>query len=178
MINAAAGGGVFTVQCFDAQGRLKWTDTTHNLVVNAGLQDMNAQYFTGVGYTAVWYLGLWGAEASNTPAPSDTMASHPGWTEFVNYTAPSRPVATFSAATTADPSVISNTASPATFVISGGGGVVGGAFLTSNNTKGGTTGKLFSGADFSFPGDKLTVAGDILSLTYTFNLYASTPVPT
>ena len=37
-------GGVFTVQCFDKEGNLKWTEENHNLVVNVGLQDMNTKY--------------------------------------------------------------------------------------------------------------------------------------
>jgi hypothetical protein len=47
---------------------------------------------------------------------------------------------------------------------------VGGAFLTSDNTKGGTTGTLFSAADFSAPGDRSVVNGDTLNVTYTFSL--------
>ena len=45
-------GGVFNVQCFDADGNLKWEDTFHNLVVNEGLQDLNNKYFKGSAYTA------------------------------------------------------------------------------------------------------------------------------
>jgi len=39
----ASAGGVFTIQCFDKEGNLKWEDKKHNLVVNAGLQDMNTK---------------------------------------------------------------------------------------------------------------------------------------
>jgi len=49
---------------------------------------------------------------------------------------------------------------------------VGGAFLTSDNTKGGTTGTLFSAADFQSPGDRSVVNGDTLNVTYTFSLSA------
>lgn len=167
------GGGVFTVQCHDAEGNLKWEHEEHNLVVNVGLQDMNTKYFSGSGYTATWYIGLWGAAASNNPAAGDTMASHAGWTEFVDYSQANRPTATFGTATTANPSVISNSASPAVYTISGAGGTVGGAFLTSNNTKSGTTGTLFSGSDFTSPGDRSTVSGDTLTVTYTFSLTAT-----
>ncbi|HMA78837.1 MAG TPA: hypothetical protein VKP88_06975, partial [Candidatus Paceibacterota bacterium] len=76
-----AAGGVFTIQCFDSEGNLKWEDKNHNLVVNGGLQDMNTQYFKGSAYTATWYIGLYGAGASNDPAAGDTAASHSGWTE-------------------------------------------------------------------------------------------------
>ena len=166
-------GGVFHVQCHDAEGNLKWEHEEHNLVVNVGLQDMNAKYFTGSTYTAAWYIGLWGAASSNNPAAGDTMASHAGWTEFTNYSQSTRPAATFGTPTTANPSVATNSASPATFTISGAGGTVGGAFLTSNNTKSGTTGILFSGSDFTSPGDRATVSGDTLTVTYTFSLTAT-----
>jgi hypothetical protein len=170
MHNKAAGGGVFTIQCHDAMGNFKWEAVSHNLVVNVGLQDMNAKYFTGSGYTAAWYLGLWGAAASNTPAATDTMTSHPGWTEFTSYLSATRPAAVFSGATAASPSTISNAAAPASFTISGAGGTVGGAFLTTSNVKGGTAGLLFSGSDFAAPGDRSAIAGDIITLVYTFSL--------
>jgi hypothetical protein len=166
------GGGVFTIKCHDKNGNLKWESSTHNLVVNVGLQDMNAKYFTGSNYTATWYLGLYGAASSNNPAASDTMSSHIGWTEVTAYSEATRPVCTFGVPTTADPSVVTNSGSPATFSINGTT-VVGGAFLTTNNTKGGTTGTLFSAGDFAAPGDRSVVAGDTLTLTYTFSLDAA-----
>jgi hypothetical protein len=165
-------GGIFTVQCFDKEGNLKWTEEKHNLVVNVGLQDMNTKYFSGSSYTAAWYIGLYGAGASNTPAASDTMSSHAGWTEVVAYSQATRPACTFGTATTADPSVITNSASPATFSINGTT-TVGGAFLTSDNTKSGTTGTLFSASDFQSPGDRSVVSGDTLTVTYTFSLDAA-----
>jgi hypothetical protein len=166
------GGGVFTVTCFDKDGNQKWEAKSHNLVVNVGLQDMNTKYFSGSSYTATWYIGLYGAGASNTPAASDTMASHAGWTEVVAYSQATRPQCNFGTATTADPSVISNTASVAVYSINGTT-TVGGAFLTSDNTKGGTSGTLFSAADFQSPGDRSVVSGDTLNVTYQFSLDAA-----
>jgi hypothetical protein len=168
----AKAGGVFTIQCRDKDGLLKWEASKHNLVVNVGLKDMNDRYFTGSAYTAAWYIGLYGAGASNTPAAGDTMSSHAGWTEVTAYSQATRPAATFAAATTADPSVITNSASPAVYSINGTT-TVGGAFLTSNSTKGGTTGTLFSAADFAAPGDRSVVSGDTLTVTYTFSLDAA-----
>lgn len=168
----AKAGGVFIVKCHDSEGNLKWEASKHNLVVNVGLKDMNDKYFTGSAYTAAWYIGLYGAGASNTPAAGDTMSSHLGWTEVTAYSQATRPVATFAAATTADPSVITNSASPAVYSINGTT-TVGGAFLTSDNTKSGTTGTLFSAADFAAPGDRSVVSGDTLTVTYTFSLDAA-----
>lgn len=170
--NKVQAGGVFRIQCRDREGNIKWEEQSHNLVVNQGLQDMNAKYFTGSGYTALWYLGLYGAAASNNPAAGDTMALHGGWTEVTAYSQATRPQCVFGTPTTADPSVATNSASPAVYSINGTT-VIGGAFLTSNNTKGGTTGILFSAADFSSPGDRSVVSGDTLTVTYTFSLDAA-----
>ena len=165
-------GGVYTMQCFDKDGNLKWEAKSDNLVVNVGLQDMNTKYFSGSSYTAAWYIGLYGAAASNNPAAGDTSASHAGWTEVTAYSQATRPAAVFGTATTADPSVISNTASPAVYSINGTT-VIGGAFLISNSTKGGTTGILFSAADFQSPGDRNVASGDTINVTYQFSLDAA-----
>ncbi len=170
-IEKVKAGGVFTVSCYDADGNLKWEDKSPNLVVNEGLDYMNTQFFTGSGYTASWFLGLYGSGSTNNPAASDTMASHPGWTEVTAYSQSTRPACSFGSATTADPSVISNASSVAVFSINGST-TVGGAFLTTDNTKGGTSGILFSAADFQSPGDRVVVSGDTLNVTYTFSLDA------
>jgi hypothetical protein len=169
---AARGGGVYSVECRGADGAVKWRAQSDNLVVNEGLKHMNDTYFAGGTYTAAWYLGLYGAAAGNNPAASDTMASHAGWVEVTDYSEATRLVCTFAAASNADPSVITNAASPAVFSINNGV-TVGGAFLVSNNTKGGTTGVLFSAADFGAPGDRVVIAGDTVSVTYTFSLDAT-----
>ena len=167
---AAQATGVYHVECRDKDGNLKWTAESKNLVVNAGLRYMAGSALTSVTQITTWYLGLYGAGASNTPAAGDTMSSHAGWTEYTNYSNANRVTATLATATTANPSVVTNSASPAAFNINGAGGTVGGAFLTSENTKGGTTGTLFSAADFGSPGDRAVVNGDTLSVTYTFSL--------
>jgi hypothetical protein len=168
---AAQATGVYRVECHDKDGNLKWEAQSKNLVVNVGLQYMAGSALTSVSQITTWYLGLYGAGASNTPAAGDTMASHAGWTEVTAYSNANRVTATFVTATTADPSVVTNTASPAVFNINGTA-TVGGAFLTSENTKGGTTGTLFSAADFGSPGDRSVVNSDTLSVTYTFSLAA------
>lgn len=167
---AVKGGGVFRAECYDKDGNLKWVVESHNLVVNEGLQDMNTKYFTGSSYSAAWYLGLiTGPGSTTTYNANDTLTSHGGWTEFTNYSG-ARKAVTFGTATTADPSVISNSASPSQFSITGAGGVVAGAFLTTVSS--GTSGILFSEADFQSPGDRTVVSGDTLNVTYTFSLDA------
>jgi hypothetical protein len=111
--------GVYHVECHDKDGNLKWTADSKNLVVNVGLQYMAGTALTSVTQITTWYLGLYGAGASNTPAAGDTMSSHAGWTEVTTYSNANRVTATFATATTANPSVVTNTASPAVFNING-----------------------------------------------------------
>lgn len=171
MVDAPRAGGVFHVQCLDKDGNLKWEESMHNLVVNTGLQYMNTQFFTGSNYTTALYLGLIvGPGSSNTYAAADTLASHAGWTEFVNYSG-ARKAVTFGSATTAAPSVISTSGAPSAFSITSTGGVVAGAFLTTVDS--GTSGVLFSEANFQAPGDRAVVSGDTLNVTYTFSLNAA-----
>lgn len=170
-VSAAGGAGIFTIKCFGQDGNLKWEEKNPNLVVNVGLQDMNSKYFAGSAYTAAWYLGLITGPGSGTTIDAgDSLASHIGWTEYTNYSG-NRKSLTFAAATLADPSVVTNSSSPNSFVITAPGGTIAGAFLTSAVT--GTSGILFSASDFQSPGDRAVVAGDTLSVTYTFSLDAA-----
>jgi len=168
-VETASAKGVYTMQCFDKDGNLKWEAECPNLVVNGGLQDMNNKYFLGSAYTATWYIGLYGSGASNSPAAGDTMSSHAGWTEVVPYSQATRPACTFGTPTTANPSVATNSASPAVYSINATS-TVGGAFLVSDNTKSGSTGTLYSASDFTSPGDRSVVSGDTLNVTYTLSL--------
>lgn len=169
----ARAGGVFTVTCVGADGAEKWSETFHNLVVNEGLQDMNSKYFSASGYTAAWYLGLVeGPGAGNTYAAGDTLASHAGWTELApgtDYTG-NRKAVTFGTATTADPSVISNSGSPSSFAMLVNSTVVAGALLCTAAS--GTSGILFSVGSFT-GGDKTVDNGDTLNVTYSFSLNAA-----
>lgn len=163
------GGGVFHVQCFDKDNILKWEIDQPNLVVNEGLAFMNDTVFTGSGYTKSWYLGLISG-TSPTIAATDTLASH-AWTEVpvsTGYTG-NRKSLTFSAATSANPSVTSN-ASAAQFAMLGTY-TVSGAFLCT--VASGTSGTLFSASTFEAPGDRSVVSGDTLNVTYTFELAAT-----
>ena len=165
---AAKAVGKYFFECYDKDGNLKWTAESKNLVVNVGLQYMAGTALDGAtARITSWYIGLYGAGASNTPAASDTLASHAGWTEINPYTG-NRPAATFAAATTANPSVVTNSASKASFSITSTA-TVGGAFLASAAS--GTSGTLFSASDFT-GGDRSVVNGDTLQVTYTFSLSA------
>ena len=171
-MNKALAAGKYFIECHDKNGNLKWSGESENLVVNAGLQYMAGVALVSTTQITQWYVGLYGAAASHTPAAGDTMASHSGWIEITPYSDSTRILANFAAATNADPSVVTNTANKAVFNINASA-TVGGAFLvggTGSSTKGGSTGTLFSASDFQAPGDRTVVSGDVLSVTYQFSL--------
>jgi hypothetical protein len=167
-------GGVYTVTCVGADGVEKWSDTFHNLVMNGGLANMNSTYFGAGAQSTTWYLGLvTGPGSTTTYSATDTLASHGatgsgGWTENTDYSG-NRKSVTFGSATTANPSVITNSAAPSSFLMTGTA-TIAGAFLCNVAT--GTSGVLFSAGDFT-AGDKSVAAGDTLNVTYTFSLTAT-----
>jgi len=168
----SAAKGRYVARCVRADGQLRWEEGFLNLVTIEGHQFMADTMFRGAGYTAEWYLGLFGAASANTPTTSDTMGDHPGWSEFTGYDG-DRPEAVFAAATATEPVVTTNEASVATFTITAAGpATVGGAFLTTSDTKGGTTGVLYSVGPFAAPGDRVVYAGDLVFLTYEHELGA------
>lgn len=146
----------YTVECVGADGQVRWTETFRNLVTTVGKTDLIDKYFKGSGYTAAWYLGLKG---TGTAAVGDTMASHAGWSEIAAYSAASRPGITFGTT-----SAGSNTASAVSFSINGTA-TVAGAFVTTDSTKSGTTGTLYSAGDFA--ASRSVLSGDTLNVTLT-----------
>ena len=156
-------GGVFTVECRDAKGNLKWFEVADNIVPNGGLQDILDAYFpagAGAGPTNL-YVGL--TDGTPTVAAGDTMASHAGWTEVTAYSEGTREAYT----DVRSSQTVSNSASKASFSISSNGQTIGGAFLTDNSTKGGSTGVLVAVAAFT-GGDKSADSGDTLNVQYDF----------
>lgn len=151
--------GVFKVVCRAADGSIRWEDDLSNLVVTVGKNDLLNQYFRGSAYTAAFFVGL---KAAGSIAAADTMASK-AWTEITAYSNATRPA--FTAAVPASGST-DNSASPAVFNINGTA-TVGGCFITTNNTKGGTTGTLFSATDFAVA--RSVLSGDTLTVTYTIS---------
>lgn len=165
--DGAEAHGVFTFTCYDSTGNQKWVEIAPNLVVNVGLQDMNNKYFTGSGYTAAWYIGLVnGTSTSTVFSGGDTLPSHPGWDENQDYVG-NRKAVTFGAASLSNISNINNASSTASFTMNASANIAG-AFLANVAT--GTSGLLFSAADFQSPGDRSVVNGDVLNVTYSFNL--------
>lgn len=160
-------GTFWEFECYDKHGNLKWRDSFHNLVVNAGLNDVLDKYFKGSSYTAAFYVGL----TAGTPsfAAGDTLSSHGGWTEVTAYDEANRPALTLGSVSGQS---VDNSASKAAFTISSDSTTLGGAFIATNNTKGGTTGILYGGGAFS-AGNKSLDDGDTLNVTVTLTSAAA-----
>ena len=179
MISDAIGfDGHYHVLCHDKDGNLKWEEHFDNQVVQAGkILAMNTLLYTASGYTLVGpYLGLV-VGTGNTFSPTDTMASHAGWTEFSAYTVSAvaqRGTAVFSTATgnsvtTPGSNIVYSNANSITYTITGSGGTIGGCFLVTgtgaSNSLGNTGGTLYSAGAFGTA--KTTTAGDTVSVTYS-----------
>lgn len=147
---------IYHVECVGADGQVKWVEDYENLVTTAGRTDIIDKYFKGASYNAAWFLGLKG---TGTPTAADTMASHASWTEVTAYSNATLPQITFGTTTAG-----SNTATTVSYSINGTA-TVAGAFVTTNSTKGATTGVLYSVGDFAAP--RSVVSGDTLNVTLT-----------
>ena len=168
--------GVYHVECRDAAGNLKWEESFPNLVNAVGKQLLlDTMLRTSGTYTTVGpFLGLISG-ASPTFTAADTMTSHAGWTEFINYTVGGsavRGTAVFGAASstgTTPTNVTTSTASAITYTITGAGGTVGGCFLVTGtgavSTQSNTSGTLYSAGAFATA--KVTTTGDTVSVTYS-----------
>lgn len=155
-------GGRFKVTCIAPDGTLKWEAVADNLVVNVGLQHLLDVLFAGSAQVDPWYVGI--TATAPSPAAGDTMASHAGWTEFASYDEANRQ--TFVDVRSSQ--TVSNTASKAAFTISADSSTIGGAFITSDNTKSGSSGTLLCCAAFT-GGDKAADDGDTLYVEYQFS---------
>ena len=152
--------GRWRVECFAPDGKLKWAEDFDNIVVNEGLNHLLDSSLAGQTQITSWYVGLKG---SGTPAAADTMASHSSWTEDQNYSEGTRQTWTPNGA--ASSQSVTNSSAKATFSINANT-TIHGAFLTSNSTKGGTSGKLYAAGNFA--SSKTLGAGDQLLVTATF----------
>lgn len=155
--------GYYKVECFDAQGNLKWEDEIHNLVTTVG---KNFTMDTVLGNTAGGAVVM-GLKGTGTAAVTDTQASHAGWLEVglanaPTYTAP-RKTPTFGAASAGTKSTSSNVS----FAITSSG-TVAGCFINigGSSTIDSTTGTLFSAGDFT-GGSKSVANGDTLNVSYS-----------
>lgn len=168
--------GHYHVVCKDAEGNVKWEESFPNLVNAIGKELMLDTLLKGVSYSVTGpFLGLIGTTSPTFGTGSDTMTSHAGWTEFVNYTVGGsavRGTAVFASATSTGSTpanITTSAASAITYTITGAGGNVTGCFLVTgsgaSSTQSNTGGVLYSAGAFAVP--KTTTAGDTVSVTYS-----------
>ena len=134
--------GVYHVQCFGSDGKLKWEDTAENTVTNVGKNLAMDTFLAGSSYTAAVYMGLANSAASSCTV-SDTMASKTTWLEVGGSNAPTytspRKTPAWSAASAGSKA----TSAAVSFAITSSGSVGGcflvfgtGAVTTIDNTSG------------------------------------------
>lgn len=165
--------GTYTVECYDANGNLKWSDTVPNVITTVGKNDILDKYFAGSAYTAAMYMGLIsGTSYTSAPVVGDTQASHATWNECgattygPDYSSANRVTVAWNSASAGSKA---STATQFTISSVANGTTVKGCLISTNNTKQGTTGILVSAGLFS-GGDKVVAVSDVLNVTYTAQL--------
>lgn len=133
-----------------------------NTVVNEG-KNLTLDVSFGSTSKPTWYMGLMdNTGGGGSTSSGDTMTSHAGWNEFTTYSEGTRQA--WGAGAAASQSITNST--PVAFSITGSATIVGG-FITTNSTKGGTSGTLWSAGNFS---SIAVISGDTLRLTYTLTV--------
>jgi len=153
--------GVFHIRHY-RKGKLIGEYDIPNLITTVGRNHILNTEFHGDTPVTTWYIGMVNNSGFTTFAAGDTMGSHAGWTELENYDEATRVAWAEDAASSG--SITNST--PATFTINATV-TIKGIFVTSVNTKGGTTGILWCGTAFSSP--IAAEDNDVLSVTYTVN---------
>lgn len=135
-------------------------------VTDNGITDEGIHYNLDTAFTnndtaeTAWYAGLIDASGFTGVDPSDVMSSHSGWTESTDYSEGTREALSFAAASsrsiTAEVSFTIN----ATKTING-------LFVVTDDTKGGTTGVLWSTALYTTAPD--LESGNVLTSNYTLS---------
>jgi hypothetical protein len=142
-------------------GKLLHTEEFDNGVVDVGITDiLDVAFRDAATKKTGWAIGFIDNAGSPTLDPSDTMASHAGWTEFTSYSEVNRPAWAPDAA--AAKAIVNGTARDFNITASG---TIYGTFCADDNTKGGAGGLLWATAALGTP---IPVnLGDLLRITYT-----------
>jgi hypothetical protein len=154
--------GNFIIEHRNRDGKLLGKYKIPNGITNVGKNKiLNDMFNDGVQVANnSWFLGIIDNSGFTAVAATDTMSSHAGWNEFTTYSEANR--VAWGSNNAASQSTSNST--PSTFNITGSA-TLQGIFVTTINTKSGTTGTLWSTALFS-----ATVPvsnGDQLKVTYT-----------
>lgn len=153
--------GIIQATCYRGKNII-WQDNSKNLVVNTGKNYLLNAGFASVTPFTDWYIGL----INNTPAPTlavtNTMSTGTrNWDELHSqYDETNRP--TWVTGSTSSQTMTNATTADFTF---NGSVTVYGLFITSDDTKNGTSGTMWSAGAFSSP--RSVINGDVLKITYT-----------
>ncbi len=153
--------GVFHVEHI-RKGKVINKYDMHNDVTNGGLDAILDIMFHNDTQISTWYIGLVDNDSFSAFADADTMSSHSGWIENEDYDEANRQEWTEGAASSQ--SITNSTA--VTFTMDSTQ-TIHGVFITSNNTKGGTAGTLWSTG--AFASNVSVNDDDELKITYTLN---------
>lgn len=137
-----------------------WSFDFPNGITDEGIHYVLDTSFRGTAADSTWFAGLIDNAGFSGVNPSDVMSSHSGWTENQGYDESVRQTLAFSAAATRSISDSVSFTMNGTITIKG-------LFITGDNTKGGTTGILFSTALFGTP--PALVAGNVLTANYSLS---------
>lgn len=160
----------YQVWAYDKDGNLKWYDEFHNLVPTVGLNYyLDCSLVSGCTSPALYVGIVTGPGSGTTYAAGDTMSSHAGWSEDTTYSEGTRQTWTPNGAAAAGS--VSNSSSKAQFSINGSA-TIAGAFMSTDNTKSGSSGTLVGAGDFT-GGDRSVVSGDTLNIQITASISSS-----
>ncbi len=153
--------GEGALRCVNADGSLAWSRYFHNAPTAAGLDYLAAAGFTAGAQQTTWYIGLISLAGFSGLAIGDTISSHAGWKECVQYSG-NRPTWVN---TEGGQQVSSN--GVFTFPVTGSD-TIHGMFAVSNNTPGGNGGVLWATALLS--ADAAIAPGQSVTGNYTIKL--------
>lgn len=150
--------GKWRARLYDS-GVMLWEQEWSNLTTTEGRNYVIANGLT----SGTWYIGLVDG-TTPTFAVGNTMASHAGWAENTEYAEAARQEWVDGAVAAGS---VDNSGSLATFTMNDAGNVAG-AFLTTNSTKGGTTGTLYACGAFGTA--QPYISGNVLTVEAVFGL--------
>lgn len=168
--------GVYTFECYDMAGVLKWSATLENVVCTEGKNLALDTFLAGSSYTVTGpYLGLISSVSWSAVSAGDTGAQINGsnaWKEAGLSNAPTysgnRPTVAWSSASAGSKSF----SSAISFSITGTGTIEGGFILFGSaalNTKDDAHGTLWSAGTFT-GGTKTVGNGDTVQVSYSTSL--------
>ena len=165
--------GLFTAECYGADGTLKWRDVFANTVVTVGKNAMLDAALAGSSYSVTGpYMSLISSTSWSAISAADTMSSHTGWLEAGGANAPTysgnRKTCAWSSASAGAKAL----SSALGFAITGTGTIKGCFILfgaSAVNTKDDTNGTLYSAGLFT-GGDRSVISGDTVNVSYSTSL--------